>query len=51
MKRKCPLGWPDKTWCVDCRFAKEGLCDWPNSYPPPSGDSERANVRKEVSNG
>ena len=32
MKRKCPLGHLDKTWCLGCRYAKEGLCDWPHSY-------------------
>ena len=25
----CPLYYPNKEWCIDCKFAKEGLCDYP----------------------
>jgi hypothetical protein len=25
----CPLNHKGVEWCLDCKFAKEGLCDYP----------------------
>ncbi len=29
----CSLGHTEKSWCLDCKFAKEGLCDYPHKVP------------------
>ncbi len=26
----CPLDHGSSAWCLDCKYAKEGLCDWPH---------------------
>lgn len=28
----CPLGHTNKEWCLDCKYAKEGKCDYPNEW-------------------
>jgi hypothetical protein len=38
--RECPIGHDkDATWCLDCKYAKEGLCDYPYVILPTKAPS------------
>ncbi len=37
----CPLGFKEKEWCLDCKFQKQGLCDWPHKIIVGDNDDER----------